>query len=110
MRFLLDVHMPPRLVREFTGLGHECLQVRSLLPLTSRDITIAEKANELAAVMVSKDSDFVDLQERGVLRVPLLRVRLGNVTSALICTTFRQQIPAICAAIEAGERLVEIRD
>ena len=109
MRFLLDVHMSPRLVREFTGLGHECLQVRSLLPLTSRDITIAEKANELAAVMVSKDSDFVDLQERGVFRVPL-RVRLGNVTSALICTTFRQRIPAICAAIEAGERLVEIRD
>ena len=110
MRFLLDVHMPPRLVREFTGLGHECLQVRSLLPLTSRDITIAEKANELAAVMVSKDSDFVDLQERGVLRVPLLRVRLGSVTSALICTAFRQRIPAICAAIEAGERLVEIRE
>jgi len=109
MRFLLDVHMPPRLVRDFTDLGHECLQVRALLPLTSRDVTIADKANELAAVMVSKDADFVDLSERDVLKVPLVWVRLGNVTSALIYTPFRQQIPAICAAIEAGERLVEIR-
>ena len=110
MRFLLDVHMPPRLVREFTGLGHECLQVRSLLPLTSRDTTSADKANELAAAMVSKDADFVDLQERGVLKVAVVRVRLGNVTSAFICATFREQIPAICAAIEAGEQRVEIRD
>ena len=110
MRFLLDVHMPPRLAREFTSLGHECLQVRSLLPLTSTDITIADKANELSAVMVSKDADFVDLRERGVLKVPLVWVRLGNVTSILICSEFQHRIPAICTAIEAGERLVEIRD
>src|SRR5690606_41734762 len=82
----------------------------SLLPLTSTDAAIAEKANDLAAVIVSKDADFVDLHERGVLKVPLVRVRLGNVTSALICTTFRQRIPAICAALEAGERLAEIRE
>ncbi len=78
MRFLLDVHMPPRLVQEFTSLGHECLQVRSLLPLTSLDTTIADKANELAAVMVSKDADFVDLHERDVLKTPLVWVRLGD--------------------------------
>lgn len=110
MRFLLDVHMPPRLVREFTGHGHECLQVRLLLPLTSKDTAIADKANELAAVMVSKDADFVDLHERGVLKVPLVWVRLGNVTSVLISSEFQNRIPAICAAIEAGEQLVEIRD
>ena len=80
------------------------------MPLTSTDAAIAEKANELAAVIVSKDADFVDLHERGVLKVSLVRVRLGNVTSALICATFRQRIPTICAAIEAGERLVEIRE
>jgi predicted nuclease of predicted toxin-antitoxin system len=83
MRFLLDVHMPPRLVREFTSLGHECLQVRSFLPLTSLDAIIAEKANQLEAVMVSKDADFVDLSDRGVLKVPLLWVRLGNFGSDL---------------------------
>ncbi len=110
MRFLLNVHMPPRLVQEFTNYGHECLQVRSLLPLTSLDTTIADKANELAAVMVSKDADFVDLHEREVLKMPLVWVRLGNVTSVAICANFQNRIPAICTAIEAGERLVEIRD
>src|SRR6218665_3491942 len=110
MRFLLDVHMPPRLVREVTSLCHHCLQVRTLLPLTSPDTTIAAKANELAAVMVSKDADFVDLRLRGVLTVPLVWIRLGNVTSVLICETLHHRIPALCAAIEAGERLVEIRD
>lgn len=110
MRFLLDVHMPPRLAREFTSLGHECLQVRSLLPLTSLDTAIADKANELAAVMVSKDADFVELHQRGVLKVPLVWVRLGNVTAVLICSQFQHRLPAICTAIAAGERLVEIRD
>lgn len=110
MRFLLDVHLPPRLVSEFTSLGHECMQVRTLLPLTSLDTVIAEKANELAAVMVSKDADFVELAERDVLKVPLVWVRLGNVSSVAICAQFRRRIPDICAAINTGERLVEIRD
>jgi len=109
MRFLLDVHLPPSLVREFTDLGHECLQVRSLLPLTSRDTVIADTANQLAAVMVSKDADFVDLSTRGVLKVPLVWIRLGNVTSVAIRSEFQRRLPSICAAIEAGERLVEIR-
>jgi predicted nuclease of predicted toxin-antitoxin system len=109
MRFLLDTHMPPRLVREFALLGHECLQVRTLLTPDSPDDAIAQAANELSAVMVSKDADFVDFHERGVLKVPLVWVRLGNVTSVAICADFRLRIPAICAAIEAGEQLVQVR-
>jgi predicted nuclease of predicted toxin-antitoxin system len=110
MKFLLDTHMPPRLVREFTAFGHDCLQVRTLLTPDASDVLISQTANELSAIMVTKDADFVDFAARGVLQGPLVWVRLGNVTSVMLCDDFRLRIPAICTAIEAGERLVQIHD
>lgn len=110
MKFLLDTHMPPRLVREFVSLGHECQQVRTLLAPDAPDDLIARTANAVGAVMVTKDADFVDLAKRGVLETPLVWVRLGNVTSVALCADFGRRIPDICAALDAGERLIEIHN
>lgn len=109
MKFLLDTHLPPRLVKEFTTRGHECLQVRTLLTPDTADTVIAAKANEIAAVMVTKDEDFFHLKKRGVLKTPLVWLRMGNVTSVHLCDGLGPRIPEICAALEAGQTIVEIR-
>ena len=109
MKFLLDAHIPPRLVEEFAVRGHQCQQVRILLAPDAPDMLISQTANELGAVMVTKDADFLDLAKRGMLKTPLVWVRLGNVTSVVLCSEFGARIPEICRAIQAGERLVEIK-
>jgi predicted nuclease of predicted toxin-antitoxin system len=109
VKFLLDAHLPPRLVAEFTAHGHDCQQVRTLLAPDAPDLTIAQMANELGAVVVTKDADFLALAQRGVLQTPLVWVRLGNVTSVALCATLGPRIPEISAALEAGERLIEIQ-
>lgn len=83
--------------------------MRTLLTPETADTAIAARANELAAVMVSKDADFFDLKHRGVLTSPLVWVRLGNVTSVYLCDTLGARIPEICAALDAGQTIVEIR-
>ena len=41
--------------------------------------------------------------------MPLVWVRLGNVTSTALCAAFRTEIPHIAAALQAGETIIEIQ-
>ena len=82
MKVLLDAHLPARLAGEFTALD---------------------------TIMISKDANFIDLARRGVLQVPLVRVRLGNITSIALYAAFRSEIPHIAAALQADETIIEIQ-
>lgn len=90
-------------------MGHECDEARKLIAPDSADREIAMLANGLAAVMVSKDADFVDLKQRKVLQTPLIWIRLPNMTAKDTIAAILPQIPRLVLAIEAGESLLEIR-
>lgn len=89
--------------------GHQCDHVSTLLGADAQDINIALAANQLRAVLISKDSDFVDLASRNTLQVPLVRIRLGNMTKQATCAIVLARLPQIVAALEAGGRIVEVR-
>lgn len=109
MRFLLDVHLPPALAAGICSAGHECDEARKLIVPHSSDNAIAELANALGAAIVSKDSDFVDLSIRGVLRTALVWIRIPNTPKEELRDAMLLQLPSIVARIEAGDRIVEIR-
>ncbi|MBO9590584.1 DUF5615 family PIN-like protein [Devosia sp.] len=109
MKFLLDANLPAQLASEFHAAGHECMHMESLLPRYSPDTKIAQIANETGAVLVSRDADFVEFSRTGLLAVPLVWIRLGNLRRAAIAAAVRVRLPAIVGAIQAGEKVVVLR-
>ena len=69
---------------------------------------IAELANALGAVVVSKDEDFIDLLGRKVLRTGLLWIRYGNIKPADLWALLAPQLPAISQLLRSGQDLVKV--
>lgn len=108
MRFLLDAHLPPALATALREAGHDCDETRLLLAPDATDVDIAAIANELGAVLVSKDADFLGLKQRGLLKTPLIRVRFPNMTARRTVAEILPRLPQLLSALERGEDPVEI--
>lgn len=79
MHFLLDAHIPRRLCQTLRQRGHECTHVE-VLPQgnASSDTNIAASADELGAVVVTKDDDFRISHRLHGQPAQLLLVAIGN--------------------------------
>lgn len=109
MRFLLDAQLPPALALRISEAGHLGFHVSASLSGDAEDLAVAQEANRLGAVLVSKDADFVQLSARGLLHQPFVWVRSGNMTTARLWYLLGPLLPAIVLAVEAGERVIEVR-
>jgi predicted nuclease of predicted toxin-antitoxin system len=109
VKFLVDANLPPVLTPGIRSAGHECEHVAMLLGADANDLEIAALANELNATLMSKDLDFVDLAQRHVLRVPMVHIRLGNMSARATCSIIWARLPQIVAAIGGGHRIIEVR-
>lgn len=85
------------------------LHVSASLPGNAHDLAVAGEANRLGAVLVSKDADFVQLSARGLLQTPFVWLRSGNMTTARLWYLLDPLLPAIVLAVEAAERVIEVR-
>jgi predicted nuclease of predicted toxin-antitoxin system len=59
-------------------------------------------------VLISKDSDFVELVSRYDTPPQLLWVTSGNVTNRQLQKVFSNTFPAAIALLAAGEKIVEV--
>jgi predicted nuclease of predicted toxin-antitoxin system len=74
-----------------------------------REIFDAARA-KADTVIVSKDSDFVDLVLRLGTPPQLLWVTCGNLTNSRLEKVFRDLLPEALALLRTGEAVVEIGD
>ena len=109
MRFLIDANLSPRLADLLRASGYECDAVRSFIAPESKDREVTRVANELAANVITRDVDFVDLRRRGVLLGAVVWLRFGNMSTRLTAQRLLSRMPAIVTAIEVGEIIVEVR-
>ncbi len=72
------------------------------------DREIWSYAIETAAVIVSKDEDFVSLVRENPAGAQVVWIRLGNVTNRALWKALEPLLPEIIEGLEAGERLIEI--
>jgi len=77
VKFLVDANLPPALARWIEALGHEAIYVEDVLSSPILDGTIWRYAVANGCVIVSKDSDFVDLSARPT-GPQVVWVRCGN--------------------------------
>lgn len=105
MRLLLDQNLSLRLVSRlaeaFPGICH----VSEWGLASATDTEVWEAARRRGCIIVTKDSDFVDLQVMRGFPPKVLWLRLGNCTTARIEEVLRghvQDIQAFAAWDEAG--------
>jgi len=109
MIFWVDAQMPPMLATWLsTKYGVEAIALRDLGLRDSTDGEIFKAAQQAEAVLISKDSDFVELVSRYGAPPQLLWVTTGNVTNRRLQKTFSKTFPAAMALLAAGEAIVEL--
>jgi len=107
MHFLVDAQLPPALCGWLRERGHEAAHVFEIGMVAASDRAIAERAEADGSVLVSKDEDFVTLRLPD--RFAFLWLRCGNATNRALSEWLDARWKRIEAALEAGERFVEVR-
>src|SRR5215212_1897117 len=108
MRFLVDAQLPPLLARHLMSLGHEAEHVADVDLESSSDSNIWQYALKISAILVTKDEDFVTIRALSHSGPAVLWVRIGNTTKQALLDRFMVAWPAVVAALERGETVIEI--
>lgn len=106
MRFLLDQNLPASLIALLARLGHEADHIGAMGMGDASDHAIWAEALRRDAIVVSKDSDFLALAGTAGR---LVRLRVGNRSNRDLFEIIERGLPAVIEALEAGERVVELR-
>lgn len=107
MRFLVDAQLPPALARRLEALGHVAEHVADRGMASASDDVIHNYAAGVGAVIVTKDEDFA-VRRLLVDGPAVVWLRLGNTRRATLLNRVESDLPALVAALERGETLVEI--
>jgi predicted nuclease of predicted toxin-antitoxin system len=109
MKFWLDAQLPPMLAAWLSKeYGVEALSLRDLGLRDASDIEIFDAAHRGQVVVISKDSDFVELVSRHGSPPQLLWVTCGNVTNVRLQAVFNKTFPDALALLASGQAIVEV--
>lgn len=109
MKFWVDAQLPPTLAAWLSETyAVEAVSLRDLGLRDAGDSEIFHAARQASAVVISKDSDFVDLVSRYGVPPQLLWVTCGNVTNRKLHEMFANTFPDAVTALTAGQAIVEI--
>ncbi len=109
MKFLVDNQLPEALARFLNEREHDARHVLELQLDAADDAEIWRHAVSEGRVVVSKDEDFTYLAGQPTAATALVWVRLPNCRTRALLAAFERALPALISALEAGNRVVEIR-
>lgn len=109
MKFLVDNQLPTSLAKFLLKHGHDCQHVLEVGLATASDVEICRHADSEERIIISKDEDFLYLASRPGAITRFLWVRLGNCRTAILLAAFERFWPMIEAALNAGDRIIELR-
>jgi len=110
VRFLIDAQLPPALARHLVAMGHEATHVADIGLAAARDHDIWDHAATNDCVLVTKDEDFVTMRALRSRGPAVVWVRVGNATRRVLINRFGAVFPALLAALERGETIIQIPD
>jgi predicted nuclease of predicted toxin-antitoxin system len=88
--------------------GHEAQHVRDVGLGGTSDDSIWQYASVAGLVIVTKDSDFVFRQALDPAGPQVIRLRLGDTRKVSFLAIVSRALPALVAALERGDRLVQL--
>jgi len=109
MKIWIDAQLPPSLANWLTAtFSIEAAALRDLGLRDARDLEIFEAARAENAVIMTKDSDFIDLVCRLGTPPQILWLTCGNVTNRNLRQMLRVTLPDAIEQLRQGEMMVEI--
>lgn len=109
--YWLDAQLPPQLAPWMTDtFGVSAYSASFLGYRDASDDEIFQAARQAGAVVVSKDSDFLDRVTRLGAPPQLLYVTCGNTSTRFLKEVFIRVFPEAHRLLEQGEAVVEISD
>lgn len=109
MKIWIDAQLPPALANWITiTFGLEAFSLRDLSLRDARDIEIFEAARSENAVIMTKDSDFIDLVCRLGSPPQILWLTCGNVTNRNLRQLLAATLSNALEQLRQGEAIVEI--
>lgn len=111
MTIWVDAHLSPAIATWITStLGIEAIALRDLGLRDAEDPEIFEAAKAQKAVVMTKDSDFVDLVERLGSPPQIIWLTCGNTSNAKLRKILSETLPRTLELLATGEILVEISE
>ncbi len=110
MNFWIDAQLPPNLAGwliETFGVNATSLKDLGLRDAKDTEIFYTARTGD-AIVIVTKDSDFVDLVTRLGTPPQILWLTCGNVTNRNLRRILTKTFPDVLRLLQAGENIVEI--
>lgn len=108
MRFLVDNQLPPSLAKWLRDAGHDARHVGEIGMDRLDDRELWSRAIAEDSILVSKDEDFLYLANQSGTAGKFLWVRLGDCRNVPLIEAFTKSLAAIEAALESGQRVVEL--
>lgn len=110
MTIWVDAHLSPAIATWISSTFEiETVALRDLGLRDAEDPEIFEAAKAQEAIVMTKDSDFVDLVERLGSPPQIIWLTCGNTSNARLRKILRETLPRALELLAAGETLVEIR-
>jgi predicted nuclease of predicted toxin-antitoxin system len=107
----LDAQLPPSIAEWISAnFRVQAHAVRDLGLREARDMAIFQAARAATAVVMTKDSDFVEMLERLGPPPKVIWVTCGNTSNARLREILTSELPAALARLESGEMIVRIGD
>jgi predicted nuclease of predicted toxin-antitoxin system len=109
MKIWIDAQLPPTLANWLTEIfGLEASALRDLGLRDAQDLEIFAAARAENVVIMSKDSDFIDLVCRLGSPPQILWLTCGNVTNRNLRQLLMATLPDALEQLRLGEMIVEI--
>lgn len=104
-----DAHLSPALAPWLHAtFGVEAMALRDLGLRDAEDAVVFTAARQAGAVLVTKDSDFIDLLTQHGAPPQVIWLTCGNTGNAALRVILAEGWPRIARLLAAGEPLVEI--
>jgi len=108
MKFLVDAQLPRRLVRHLRRLGYDAEHTWGLESGNrTPDNKVAQIADHDAAIVITKDADFLNSHILNGSPKKLLLISTGNISNQILLRLFERHIDAITSALNESS-LVEL--
>lgn len=109
MKIWVDAQLPPSLANWLTDtFDLEAFALRDLALRDAQDSEIFEAARVEDAVIMTKDSDFIDLVCRLGAPPQILWLTCGNVTNRYLRQLLTATLPSALERLRQGEMILEI--